>query len=170
MQARSHRALDGRPGSSERECLKADAVGKKGALTDAETCTSDTVCNRAKPSELGLVNGEMRGGGAAKTLLVQDLLSGGRRERLCLNRAVACAYMSRGEETVICGDEWTHRFAATLRRLATMHAKSDPNSYVCRTTERETTLHTIPRPERRLSEGGTKTKSAVGEHDGGWGE
>ena len=39
----------------------------------------------AEPGELRLVDGKVGAGGSAKTLLVQDLLRGGGRERLGLD-------------------------------------------------------------------------------------
>lgn len=56
-----------------------------GVRTDTETNAGSTVGDGAEPCELGLVDGEVRAGGAAQTLLVENFLGGGRRERLGLD-------------------------------------------------------------------------------------
>ena len=86
MRARKRRALSA-PGEGFKEGTKKTDVRSE-VLTNADAGTGDTVCDRGNPGELRLVNGEMGGGWAKETLLVQDSLRGGRREGLSLNGSV----------------------------------------------------------------------------------
>lgn len=54
-------------------------------LTDAKSSTRNTIGDRAEPCQLGLVDGEVRAAWTLETLLVQNLLGSGGRQRVSLN-------------------------------------------------------------------------------------